>query len=64
MDLTTKQQRNRISNRQRAVLSCLATSLTYEEIAEQLHMSPNTVSSHRRKLGLALHVADGNMERD
>jgi len=39
----------------------LAAGLTYEEIAERLNLSASSIATHRRKLGLALHVSDGNI---
>jgi len=50
-----------LTKRQKSVLFGLAAGLMYEEIGERLTMSASTVAGHRRKLGLALHVADGNV---
>lgn len=50
-----------LTKRQKSVLFGLAAGLMYEELGERLGMKPSTVAAHRRKLGLALHIADGNV---
>jgi LuxR family maltose regulon positive regulatory protein len=46
-----------LSDRERAVLRYLATSLSYTEIAKALFVSPNTVKTHVRHIITKLHVS-------
>jgi LuxR family maltose regulon positive regulatory protein len=43
-----------LTDRERTVLQYLTTSLSYREIASELHISPNTLKTHVRNLGQKL----------
>jgi len=45
-----------LSNRENEILQLLAKGLLYKEIADQLHISTNTVRQHIHKIYEKLHV--------
>ena len=45
-----------ISRREMQVLDLISLGLTTKEISKQLHVSPNTVLTHRKKLLSKLNV--------
>ena len=48
-----------ISSREREILGLLCKGFTCKQVANQLHISPDTVKSHRRNLYLKLGVKTG-----
>lgn len=47
-----------LTDRERTVLRCLATSMSYGEIAAELHVSLNTVKTHTKHINQKLHTTD------
>ncbi|MBX2845942.1 MAG: LuxR C-terminal-related transcriptional regulator, partial [Saprospiraceae bacterium] len=43
-----------ISEREREIIRLIADEFTTKEIAEQLHLSPHTIESHRQNIMLKL----------
>jgi len=50
------EQQNLLSQREQAVLDCLAEGLAYKQIADQLGISINTIRTHLRHIYEKLHV--------
>ena len=55
---TSTSSQDRLTPRQREVLQMIAEGNTTKEIAEQLHISVNTVETHRRQLMETLNIHD------
>jgi DNA-binding NarL/FixJ family response regulator len=49
-------QKNRLTEREQAVLDCLAHGLAYKQIGDQLNISINTIRTHLRHIYEKLHV--------
>jgi RNA polymerase sigma factor (sigma-70 family) len=47
----------RLTPREKEVLACIVNGLSYKMIADQLHISYETVRSHVKKIYEKLHVA-------
>jgi DNA-binding NarL/FixJ family response regulator len=50
------QKQNPLSEREQAVLDCLAQGLAYKQIGDQLGISINTIRTHLRHIYEKLHV--------
>ena len=49
-------QKSRLTEREQAVLDCLAHGLAYKQIGDQLNISINTIRTHLRHIYEKLHV--------